>query len=259
MNAVLITGASSGIGAEFARIFAAHRYNLVLVARNQQALERLGDELQRAHGIQVTTLVEDLSEPDAASRVYVHVTAAGIQVEMLINNAGLARFGTFADDDVDAGLRLLQLNIVALSHLTKLFLPYMIAQKRGKILNVASIAAFMPGPLMAIYYATKAYVLSFSEALANELRGTRVTVTALCPGPTHSQFMARAGLHESRLFKLVPVADASAVAQTGFDGMMRGRTVVIHGMLNWLLVQSVRIGPRKLVTTVMRAMLDRIA
>src|SRR5579864_3658891 len=188
----LITGASFGIGAEFARIFAREGYNLVLVARSADKLRQIASELEKAHGTRSLILAADLTDPGAPAYVVDQTTRADIQVDVLVNNAGFGQYGFFAQNDLEECLRQIQLNVATLTHLTRLYLHAMIERKNGGILNVASTAAFQPGPLMAVYFATKAYVLHFSEALANELRESGITVTCLCPGPTATEFQKRA-------------------------------------------------------------------
>ena len=183
----LITGASSGIGLELARIFASHRHDVVLVARTESKLRELARECE-ASGVRAHVIPADLSKAGAAQTVVDGVAALGLEIDVLVNNAGLGRYGPFIDMAPGSELEMIQVNVVALTELTRRFLPAMVARRRGRILNVASTAAFLPGPLMAVYYATKAYVLSFSEAIANELEGTGVTVTAFCPGPVDSGF-----------------------------------------------------------------------
>src|ERR1035437_5551903 len=226
----LITGASFGIGMEFARIFAREGYNLVLVARSADKLRQLASELEKAHGTRSLILATDLTEPGASAHVLDQTHRADLPVDVLVNNAGFGQYGMFADNDLEECLRQIQLNVTTLTHLTHLYLPAMIARKTGRILNVASTAAFQPGPLMAVYYASKAYVLSFSEALANELRGSGVTVCCFCPGATNTGFAKRAGLEGSRLFKQIGATNVEAVARDGYRGLMAGRTLVISGM-----------------------------
>jgi hypothetical protein len=240
----LITGASSGIGSDLARLFARDGYDLVLVARGEAKLRELG--------LPATIIAADLSDPAAPQRVV--DALRGKTIDVLVNNAGVGLTGKFVETDLQNELAMIQLNIVALTHLTKLLLPGMVTRRRGRILNVASTAAFQPGPLMAVYYATKAYVLSFSEAIAEELRDSGVTVTALCPGPTETGFAAAANMGGTRLFTMSRPASSSDVAQAGYEAMKRGRRVVIPGVKNKLLAQSVRISPRRLVTTIVRKM-----
>jgi uncharacterized protein len=253
----LVTGASSGIGAALTRLLAADGYNLVVVARSRKTLETLAEELTRTFGVQVVVLAQDLSLPHAPEEIVAALEQASIQVDVLINNAGFATYGLFAETSVAAELEMMQLNMVSLTHLTKLLLPGMLARRAGKILNVASTAAFQPGPLMAVYYATKAYVLSFSEALANELRSSGVTVTALCPGPTRSGFQQRAQMEDSRLVS-GQIMDADTVARVGYQGLISGRTLVIPGFQNRALAFAVRLLPRNLVTRMVRTAQERV-
>jgi short-subunit dehydrogenase len=256
----LITGASFGIGMEFARIFAREGYNLVLVARNGDRLRQLASELEKAHGTRSLILATDLTEPGAAAYVLDQTTRADIQVDVLVNNAGFGQYGLFAENDLEGCLGQIQLNVTTLTHLTRLYLPAMIERAEtdrtpertpGRILNVASTAAFQPGPLMAVYFATKAYVLHFSEALANELQGTGITVTCLCPGATATEFQKRAKATGMNLLKFGSM-DARTVAEDGYRGLIAGKPVVISGFKNWLLAQSVRFSPRRMVTAIAR-------
>jgi short-subunit dehydrogenase len=248
---VLITGASGGIGYELARLFAQDRYNLVLVARSGEKLNQLASELQSQHGVRVTVVPVDLGETLAAKFLFDQLQREGVHVDILVNNAGFGTFGEFAQLPEAEIVGQIELNITALTRLTRLFLGPMLERRTGRIMNVASTAAFQPGPLMAVYYATKAYVLSFSEALANELRGSGVTVTCFCPGATNTGFAKRAGLEGSRLFKIAAM-DAGTVARDGYGGLMAGRTVVISGMHNWLVAKSVGFAPRRVVTAISR-------
>ncbi len=252
----LITGASFGIGLELARIFAREGYNLVLVARSADKLRQLAAELEKAHGTHSLILATDLTEPGASAYVLDQTTRTDIQVDVLANNAGFGQYGFFAENDLEECLRQIQLNVTTLTHLTHLYLPAMMERKSGKILNVASTAAFQPGPLMAVYFATKAYVLHFSEALANELQGTGVTVTCLCPGPTATEFHKRAKATGQRLLKFGSM-DARTVAEDGYRALMAGKPVVISGFKNWLLAQSVCLFPRRMVTTIARKIQER--
>jgi short-subunit dehydrogenase len=253
----LITGASGGIGLELARLFAAGGYDLVLVARSAGKLEELAGEL-RKHGGAVRVLAKDLARPESPEEVFRELEAAGIAVDVLVNNAGFATYGPFVEIDLGRELEELQLNVVTLTHLTKKLLPGMLARRRGGVLNLASTAGFQPGPLMAVYYATKAYVISFSEALAEELSGTSVNVTALCPGPTATGFQRRAGLEDSKLFSgVLQVADAAAVARAGYEGFRAGKRIVIPGLINKIGVQSIRLSPRALATRMVKRMQER--
>src|SRR6266403_224316 len=215
IQTALVTGASSGIGRELAKCFAADGCRLILVARKRNALNSLADELRKLHQTQSEVFTADLARPDAASRIFQHTEANGTKIDVLVNNAGFGAQGRFAELPVERQLEMLQVNITALTQLTRLFLPGMIARRRGGVLNVASTASFQPGPGMAVYYATKAYVLSFSEAVAEELRHSGVTVTALCPGPTRTDFAATADVGNSRLFAAFGIADAADVAEFG--------------------------------------------
>ena len=248
----LITGASGGIGYELAKLFAKDHHNLVLVARNGPRLKQVGDELQRQFGITVRTMALDLAAPTAPQSLFEELRRDGVKVDILVNNAGYGKFGEFAEVGLEESAGQIQLNITALTYLTKLFLGPMLERGSGKIMNVASTAGFQPGPLMAVYYATKAYVISFSEALANELAGKGITVTCLCPGATETGFAGRAGNDQSRLFRKLRPMEAKAVARAGYQGLLKGRTIVIPGFRNWLVAESVRISPRKVVTAVSR-------
>jgi uncharacterized protein len=252
----LITGASSGIGYELAKLFAQDHYNLVLVARSAGKLAQVADELQGQHGISAKPIALDLTAAPAPQFLFDQLQREAIAVDVLVNNAGYGKLGEFAKIPLEESLAQIQLNITALTHLTKLFLAPMLERRAGKIMNVASTAGFQPGPLMAVYYATKAYVISFSEALANELSGTGVTVTCLCPGPTDTAFQGRAGTENTMLLKKLRPMDAAAVARDGYRGLMGGRTLVISGFKNWLLAEATRFGPRKLVTAVSRKVMD---
>ena len=248
----LITGASSGIGTELAREFARHGHDLILAARTAPRLRSLAAELTAAHGVQCQELAVDLAQPGAAASVAARLEESGLAVDILVNNAGFGLWGPFHEQDPGRIGEMIQVNVVALTELTRLLLPGMVARRQGRILNVASTAAFAPGPLMAVYYATKAYVLSFSEAIANELREHGIVVTALCPGPTRTRFAATASLQGSHLFKGPNVMDPAAVARAGYAALMAGRTVVIPGVMNKVLVQAIRVAPRRVVTGITR-------
>jgi uncharacterized protein len=253
----LITGASGGIGYELAKLFAKDHHNVVLVARTAPRLAQFADELKAQFGIAAKAVPLDLTAAPAPQFLFDQLQREGIAVDILVNNAGYGLFGEFSKISLEENLGQIQLNITALTHLTKLFLGPMIERHSGKIMNVASTAGFQPGPLMAVYYATKAYVISFSEALANELKGSGVTVTCLCPGPTDTGLQERAGMENTRLVKTLRLMDAKTVARDGYRGLMSGRTLVVSGLRNWLLAESVRFSPRKLVTAVSRKLLDK--
>ena len=244
---VLITGASSGIGLELARYFAADGCRLVLVARNTTALQSLADELYQTHKIETRVLTADLSLSETPKRIFDELHETGVTVDVLVNNAGFGALGAFAELPLQRQLEMLQVNITALTELTGLFLPGMIQRQRGGILNVGSVAGFEPGPGMAIYHATKAYVLSFTEALAEELTGTSVTVTALCPGPTATNFGKVANFLKERQLKKIPKMSAEKVAQYGHDAYRKGRVLAIPGLRNHFLIFLVRIMPRRYV------------
>jgi len=252
MPTALITGASSGIGLELASVAARDRHDLVLLARNRERLESIGHGLAEEYGVRTTILAKDLRERSAPSEIGRDLAERGIAVDVLVNNAGFGIYGFFAETPLDRELEMIQVNIAALTHLTKVFLPGMLERRAGRILNVASTAAFQPGPIMAVYYATKAYVLSFSEALANETAGTGVTVTALCPGTTRTEFQQRAGIRQIPLMRAGLVSAATDVAREGWEAMKRGKRVVVPGLASRVLVQAERITPRRLVTAIAR-------
>ena len=254
----LITGASSGIGLELAKLFARDGYDLVLVARRREKLETLGKDLTTRHGIRCTAIAADLADPTAPAEIARQLAAASVAVDVLVNNAGFGELGLFADTDLDTVRRMIEVNVTALTVLTKLFLPGMLARRRGRILNVASTAGFAPGPLMAVYYATKAYVISVSEALSEELRGSGVSVTVLCPGPTITEFQAVAHMESARLFRMPGVMDAQSVARAGYAGLMRGKRMVVPGLLNQVLPLVIRFSPRAMVVRVARFFQEKV-
>jgi uncharacterized protein len=243
----LITGASGGIGLELARVFAQNSYDLILVARSESQLNMIAAEFSTKYHTQNTVLAKDLSLPTAPDEIFAELNQKGVTVDVLVNNAGFATYGYFVDLDIARELQMIQLNVAALTHLTRLFLPGMKTRGSGKIMNVASTASFQPGPLMAVYYATKAFVLYFSEAIAEELDGTGVTVTALCPGPTESGFQKRAAMEDSKLVQSGLMTSA-AVAQIGYNGLMKGQRVIIPGLRNKILALTPRFAPRRMVT-----------
>ena len=237
-NVGLVTGASSGIGLELARIHASKGRDLVLVARREDLLNQLKIELESAHGIKVFIIVEDLMVPGAAQRILDVLDQNSIQVDYLFNNAGLGGYGKFIDRNLSDENRMIQLNIIALTELTHVLLPSMVKQKKGYILNTASSAGFMPGPLQSVYFATKAFVVSFSQGLSRELKGTGVMVTALCPGPVKTGFEKAAGFNESPLFE--KAKDAHSTAKKGYLGMEKNKLIVFNELplqfaVNWLL------------------------
>ena len=248
----LVTGGSGGIGLELAKVLARNGHDLVLVARNRDTLEAAAGQLEGKFDVKAHVFAADLTRPDAPQAIFDFLLNENIPIEVLVNNAGIGVGGEFADTKLTRELEMIQVNIAALTHLTKLFLPPMIKRKSGRVLNVASTAAFQPGPLMAVYYATKAYVLSFSGALSEELRNSGVTVTALCPGPTHTDFADAAEMTNSRLFNTFGVAEAADVAEYGFEAMMHGKRLAIPGFKNKILAQANRIAPRSLSARIAR-------
>lgn len=232
----LITGASSGIGRELACLFARDGYNLVLVARNRQALESLAEELVSLYAVQATVMVEDLSDPSAAETITRELARQSIDVDVLVNNAGTQVYGEFAGANLEQLLAMIQVNATAMVHLTHLLLPGMIRRGRGRILNVGSTGSFAPGPLNAVYCSSKAFVLNFSQALGAELASTGVTVTALCPGATDTAFITRHGMQDVRIFRH-PMSSIQ-VAQIGYHALQRGRPLVVPGFINQLQVIS---------------------
>jgi uncharacterized protein len=257
MATALVTGASNGIGLELAKIHASKGDNLVLVARNLEKLNEIKAELEKKFNIKVYNIGKDLSKPNAALEVYNETNQQKIQIDYLINNAGFGDFGMFVETDWHKELQMINLNITTLTQFTKLYVQDMVKRGNGKIMNVASTAAFQSGPTMAVYYATKAYVLSFSEAVDNEVSDKGVTVTTLCPGATESGFQAAAAMEESALVKGKKLPSAKDVAEYGYTSMMNGKTVAIHGMMNYLMANSVRFTPRALVVKLTRLIQDK--
>ncbi|MEI9976964.1 MAG: SDR family oxidoreductase [Ignavibacteriota bacterium] len=250
-----MTGASAGLGTEFAKLCAAGGYDVVLVARSASRLDEVAAELRTSYGIQARALPADLADPSAPSAIFAQLGET--PVDILINNAGFGMRGPFAESDWVRDASLLQVNMVSLAHLTRLFLPGMIGRRTGRVLNVASTAAFVAGPFMAVYYASKAFVLSFSEALANEIKGTGVTVTALCPGATRTEFAKVAGVADSGLFNGATMARPRWRASAG-DAMMAGKSSEIAGARNRWLIRGTRLAPRSFVAAQARRLnLDR--
>jgi len=247
----LITGASMGIGEELARIFAADGRDLVLVARSEDKLRSLAQELEGAHGISAHVVPSDLTDPAAPAKIFATLDHKGLELDYLVNNAGFGASGAFAELALQPQMNMLQVNIDALVALTHLALQGMLARKKGRILNIASTAGFQPGPDMAVYYATKAFVIMFSEGIAEEVKSAGVTVTAHCPGATATNFADTAGNAKSILFKL-GAAPAEKVARHAYRSMMKGKVLAIEGLLNWLAAFSVRLSPRALVRKLSR-------
>ena len=256
----LVTGASSGIGRELAIQCAQDGHDLVLVARIERALAALAAELEGQSQVASTLLPLDLARPSAPAELHAELERRGVAIDVLINNAGFAIHGPLATADLQSATEVMQLNMVSLTLLTRLFLPGMLARRRGRILNVASTAAFQPGPHMAIYYASKAYVLSFTHAVAEELRGSPVTITALCPGPTTTGFQARAGLRGVPLFtrSILSSGNASEVAEAGYRAMMAGKREVVPGFRNRVHVFATRFLPRPILARIVSGVQSQI-
>lgn len=253
MSTAVITGASSGIGYEFAKILAQKQYQLVLVARNLDRLNDIKQELEAKFAINVILIPADLSLENVAEGIVKEIKYRQLNVEILVNNAGFGYGGYYTQQTWENEKDMIQVNIKSLSQLTKLILPLMLEKKKGRICHVASTAGFYPGPLMAVYYASKAYVVSYSQALANELKKTGVTVTCLCPGPTATNFQSVAGVEKSRLFKISKMATAKEVAEYGCQAMMSGKTVAIPGGMNNFLLFFSRFLSRKAITRFVRS------
>lgn len=249
----LITGASSGIGFELAKIHASKGDNLVLVARSIDKLNQLKTEIEAQFKVNVYNIEKDLSVINSPLEVYEEIKQNNLQIDYLINNAGFGDIGNFSTTRWEKELRMINLNITALTQLTKLFLNDMLVRKQGKIMNVASTASFQPGPMMAVYFATKSYVLHLTEAINAEVKGSGVSLTALCPGPTESGFQAAAEIEQNMLFnKKNPTS--KEVAEYGYKSMMNGKAVAIHGFKNYLLANSVRFTPRNWVVAITKKM-----
>jgi len=252
----LITGATSGIGYELSKVFAKNGYNLVLVARNGQKLEQVASEISQQSAVKTYLIPKDLAVVSSPNEIFDELRNKSINIDVLINNAGFNEYGHFIETNLENELQMLQVNIVSLTHLTKLFLPGMVEKNYGKILNVGSTGSFAPGPLNAVYCATKAYVLSFSEAIASELKDTKVTVTALCPGATKTQFAKRAKIENIKIFQ-GNVMEARDVAETGYRAMIEGKTSIVVGCMNKLTIFSLRFMPRNVVANVAKNMMSK--
>lgn len=248
----LVTGASSGIGYELSKLLGADGFNVVLVARSRDKLIQVAEELKREYGVKAVVIAKDLSRVEAAAEVYGEVKDLDLQIDVLINNAGFGGYGFFTETDLQSELDMIQLNVTSLVQLSKLFIRDMSKRGFGRVLNVSSTASFQPGPLMAIYFATKAFVTSFSQAIGNELKGSGVTVTALCPGPTATNFSSGADMGDSLMFKSVLMA-AEKVAKQGYEAMMKGRALAVTGLLNKLTVFLNRLFPRSWVVASVRS------
>ena len=252
-RAALVTGASSGLGEEFARLFAADGVDLVLVARRRERLDALAAELRGARKVTVHVIAADLAVPEEVERVVREVQGQALEIEFLVNNAGLGNVGAFAQSSLATQLVMVDVNIRALVRLTHAFLPAMLARRRGRVLNIGSTAGLQPGPYGAVYYASKAFVNSFTEALSHELRGTGVTATVSLPGATATEFASVAGSGGTRLFRS-GVMSSTEVAKEAYQAMLAGKPFVIHGWKNKMLAFSVRLGPRSVVRSISAAM-----
>lgn len=253
----LITGASTGLGYELCKQFAQDHINLVLVARNDARLKEVGKELERDFGITATLVPIDLSAPDSAKQVYTRVQEKGLSIDFLVNNAGLGFYGQFCESDPKSNHDMINLNISALVQLTRLFLPEMMAKRRGRILNIASLAAYQPGgPGAAVYYATKTFVLSFTRALSSEIKSTGVTATALCPGPMKTAFETKGGFSKTPLYRYLTTGP-EANAKAGYQAMQRGKITFVPGWVNKLLALAGELPPRQLALFVNKLLLGR--
>ncbi|PFE48292.1 SDR family oxidoreductase [Bacillus cereus] len=253
---VLITGATKGIGLEFVKIFAGHSYNLVLVARDETLLEQQAENLIRDYGMQVNTFAGDLGNYTTVESLHRYLKNEGIDIDILINNAGAGGFGLMTEVDIQKEMEYLQLNMISLTYLTRLFADDMVKRKQGKILNVASLAAFQPVPRMSMYGASKSYVLSFSEAIAEEMKGTGVQVSVLCPSFTKTTLTQQFAGAGTKVFNK-NMLDPQTVAKCGFKGLMKNKRVIIPGFKNKFMAKSVGLLPRKWVTIYTRKLLEQ--
>lgn len=249
MPTALITGASAGLGVDFCHILAERGYDLVMVARNEERLKAWASILEGKYKVKCKAISFDLSLPNSAQSLVDYMASLNYKIDVLINNAGFGIYGDLVTNSLTSVQDLIQLNVTTLTGLTRLLLPDMIKRRSGRILHVASTAAFLPGPHMASYYASKAFVLSFSEAVSQETKGTGVTITALCPGPTKTEFFERAKMGNARL-KSIFAADSRKCAEHGIRAMFAGKVVVIDGTFNWIAALSLRFLPRNIVRTI---------
>ena len=257
LKTALITGATSGIGLALARRFAKAKYNLVIVSRGEEDLQTVKASLEHEFEIAVRTIQKDLSMPNSAQELYDQINEQGIIIDVLVNNAGYAEYGLFQDIPLLKELEMIELNLISATTLLKLFVDEMIQRGSGKVLNVASLAGFMPGgPLMSGYYATKAYLLSLTESLSTELKGKGVVISVLAPGATRTKFQDKAKINDTLLIKMGTM-DANTVAEAGFAGLMAGKTIIIPGLMNKLQVQLLRISPRTLTRSIIRKMQEK--
>ena len=253
----LITGASSGIGRDLSTVFAREGYDLVITARREERLQEIKNELENKFNNRVDVYACDLSENDAPKKLYQFITGLPIRIDTLVNNAGIGDYGFFCESDWEKNAAMLNLNITSLTHLTHLFLPELMSHEKSYIMNVASTAAFQPGPLMSVYYASKHYVLAFSEAITNEVKDKGVVVSALCPGPTSSEFQNVSNMEKSKLFDMFPVASSAEVAEFGYRSLMKEKPVAIYGILNKIGAKTTPLLPKKLVTSAVRFIMEK--
>lgn len=256
-SVTLITGVSSGIGLAFAHLFAANYHDLFLVARDKKVLNAIKKELEEKYKIDVRILSVDLAESTSADVIVRELKKEKLDVDVLVNNAGFATYGKFTESNEAELTNMMHVNMVTLTRLTRSIAAQMVKRKKGKILNVASTAAFQPGPLMAVYYATKSFVLFFSEALANELKDEGITVTCLCPGPTQTRFQSRAKMEQSKIIRKGRMMSAEEVAKVGYEGMLSGKRIVIPGLRNRVGALFARLAPLDLSTDVVRRIQEK--
>jgi len=257
-NVALVTGASSGLGTEIARLLAAHGHDLVLTGRASAALDKLAEDIKTTHPVTITTMAKDLAQPGAVAELVADIAAQGIMVDILVNNAGMGVVGPLAETDVNATAQMIAVNVGALTQLTQLLLPGMMERRRGRILNIGSVVGYQPGgPGMAVYFATKSYVLALSRALARELAGSGVTVTTVSPGPIATAFGARSGFSETRVGRWVKPMDAKTVARAAVGGLLAGRRTVLPGFLAKLLAFAGELPPRGIALEVNRFLFSR--
>lgn len=249
----LITGATSGIGYELAKLFAQDGYNLIIVARTEEDLQQKSTEFSQQYGVQVTAIAKDLMQPDAAFQLYNEVSAKGLQVDVLVNDAGQGQYGLFVEQDIRRLLDIIQLNVSSLTVLTHLFLKDMVSRNNGKILQLASVASELPGPWQAVYHATKAYVLHLSEALVRELKDTNVTITSLQPGATDTDFFNKAEMQNSKIMD-TKLSDPVKVAKDGYEALMSGDDKIVSGFKNKVMVASSNVMPEQAVAAQMDKM-----
>lgn len=253
----LITGASKGIGKELAIIFAQNNINLVLTARSNDILSEFKEYLESNYSISVLVVVKDLCSASSAQELFSEIKDNQIEIDYLVNNAGFGDYGSFADTAWERYESMISLNVTTLTHLSHLFITDWKGRKSGRILNVASTAAFQPGPMMAVYFATKAFVLNLSEAVGQELKNDNISITTLCPGPTHTSFGAESKMNASDVVKNVKIANAKDVAALGYKSMMKGKPTVIHGSVNKLAPFAIRFMPRKWITKLSEIVMRR--